>query len=144
MKKWTDKRMNEKNECLWFSLFWMSINVMFCFIYLKYHLRGQTFSQSYCSESIGIGGSGADISGGVWLALDFAEVGRVSSSLSAGSGLRVELGVSPCAASPGNGSAVGSIDVWEWVSSDDGSGWPSWELDSGGGSDKSEEFHFYY
>ena len=117
---------------------------MFCFIYLKYHLRGQTFSQSYCSESIGIGGSGADISGGVVSAGELAEVGRVSSSLSTGTGLRVELGVSPCAASPGNGSAVGSIDVWEWVSSDDGSGWPSFNGDSGDSGNKGEEFHFCY
>ena len=117
---------------------------MFCFIYLKYHLRFVNFSKSFFSESIGIGGSGADISGGVRRAGEFAEVGGVSSSISTCTGLRVELGVSPSAASPGDGSTVGSVDVWEWVSSGSVSSWPSLNRDSGSSGNKGEEFHFCY
>ena len=116
---------------------------MFCFIYLKYHLRGLTFSQSYCSESIGVGSSGAHISGGVGGAVDLAEVGGVSSRLSAGAGLRVQFGVSPGAASPSHGRSVGAIDVWKWFSSDNGASWPSLEGNSSGGGNKCEEFHFF-
>ena len=117
---------------------------MFCFIYLKYHLRGLTFSQSYCSESVGVSSGGAHISGGVGGAVDLAEVGRVRGRLMAESGLRVELGVSPSAASPGNSGSVGSVDVWEWVSSDNGSSWPSLKGNSSGRGNKGEEFHFCY
>ena len=117
---------------------------MFCFIYLKYHLRVVNFSKSFFSESIGIGGSGADISGGVRGAVELAEVGRVRQSLSACATLRVELGVSPCAASPGDWSTVSSVDVWEWVSSGSVSSWPSLNRDSGGSGNKGEEFHFCY
>ena len=55
----------------------------------------------------------------------------------------MELSVGPSAASPGNGSTVLAIDVWEHVSVRDGSSWPSLEVDSGGsGNESKEEFHF--
>ena len=72
-----------------------------------------------------------------------AEVGGVGGGLTAGSGGRVELGVCESAASPGDGSAVDTIDVWEWVSSGDVTSWVSLNVDGGGSGDECEEFHFY-
>ena len=71
-----------------------------------------------------------------------AEVSGIGEGFSAGTVLRVELGVSPSAASPGNWSTVDAVNMWEWVSWDDGSSWPSFKVDSSGGGDESEEFHF--
>ena len=67
-----------------------------------------------------------------------AQVGGV------GEGLAASIIGGPSAASPGNGTTVLAIDVWEDISVGDGSSWPSLGGDSGGGGNKGEEFHFMF
>ena len=99
-------------------------------------------SYPFCSESVGISSRSADILGGESCAVDVAEVGGVREGFAAGSSLGVQFSWGPCAASPGHWSTIDTIDMWEHISVGDGSGWPSVKVDSSGGGNKSEEFHF--
>ena len=112
------------------------------FIYLKYDLVTE-YVQSCRSESLGISSGSADLLVEVWGAVDVAQVGRVGEGVSAGTRARVETVVwGPSAAAPGNWSTVAAINMWENIPVGSSTSWPSLQVNSSGGSNKSKEFHF--